>query len=360
VTERTTLTYSWFEGDRPVCHLFYDLFYVVNEKEGAKLTIRSSSHVDGIFFVEYARRSVTFKQRTLLLYEPTAVGDLDSLHEDFKCIEDFFALLLGSFRPLPWPTFVQCDDDGPARWCSAYFYRGSSTEASPNVWMAWASFPEIRDDLGNLFFAWQSQVREYRGAYLLYAASLRNPLPYPEHRFANLIWSIESFDRQRSSDLVQAPSAIIRRARIQSILQTLHAANQMEDCRWFNERSRGYDKDRKLSDRIFDLLTELPVKLPVEGLRHLCQQCAQRRNQITHEAGPSSNESFEDFSSAVWDLFSALSCLFHACLLLQIGMDRRLVSHALTSSALAKMRITPALYEVGLAIDPPAGDVNEA
>jgi hypothetical protein len=26
VTDRTILTYSWFEGDRPVCHLFSHLF----------------------------------------------------------------------------------------------------------------------------------------------------------------------------------------------------------------------------------------------------------------------------------------------------------------------------------------------
>jgi hypothetical protein len=25
VTDRTILTYSWFEGDRPVCHLFWVL-----------------------------------------------------------------------------------------------------------------------------------------------------------------------------------------------------------------------------------------------------------------------------------------------------------------------------------------------
>lgn len=312
-----------------------------------KLSLESITSGASLF--GFPRGSVTFAQTNWLTWTPTSGSDLDSLRYDFTRIEEFFALLLGAYFQLDWPRLVKIGNDGEL-WYRLYFFRGSVPEFKPNPYFLWASFNDLRESFGILFSAWKGQVEQFGAGYYLYLASLRTPLPYSEHRFVNLIWALESLHKRHNPGGVATPSALDRKARIQSICEKLASGNDDEDLKWFQDRAANYQNGPKLSDRIFDSLSRLPVPFPEGALRSFSMRCANRRNDISHDGGPGEGETYHDFSEDLWDLTDALSYLYHGFLLNEIGLDRNTLLRTFTKSGLAEMRIAPALVKVGLSI----------
>jgi hypothetical protein len=292
---------------------------------------------------------VTFKQINYLTYTPTSESSLDSLQNDFIRIEEFFALLLGSYFHLDWPTLIRQVGDQPL-WYRLYFFRGSVPEFKPSPYFIWTNFYSLKEDFGAMLSAWKAQAEQYGPGYYLYLASLRNPLPYHEHSFVNLIWALESLYKRRNSVSDETPSAIERKARIQSIIEKLSNADDDRDRMWFLERAGNYQKGPDLSDRIFDLLSKLPIAFDKEALRNFSMRCASRRNDISHEGGPREHETYGNFSEDISALTEALTYLYHGLLLNDIGLDKKLLLNTFTYCGLAEMRILPALHKVGLYI----------
>ena len=319
-------------------------------KGDANISIQSSTSgacgfLQGLF--DLPTKAVDFRQSYELIYTPSADCSLSSLRYGFTQVEDFLALLLGSYFRLKWPIFVHGGDN--ETWHPVYFHRGSTTEFMSSRWLMWTTFDALRESFGDLFFAWRTQVGKYGARYHLYSAVLRNPLPYAEHRFVNLVWALESLHRKRSSDAdEQPPSMTERTLRVQSIRNTLAAASNERDVNWFLERAPHYERDPKLEDRIFDSLSRLPIHFETETLWTFSKRCANRRHAISHEGGQRENETYEDFSRDLWELTDALSYLYHGFLLHEIGLGDKILVHALTKGGLAEMRIFPALTIAGL------------
>lgn len=301
------------------------------------------------FLEQYQAGSVTFEQTNWLIWTPTSESSLDYLLYDFNRIEELFALLLGSYFQLDWPRLVKLNEDRES-WCRLYFFRGSVPDFKPNHYFFWASFNDLRESFGMLFSAWKAQVEQYGAGYYLYLASLRNPLPYSEHRFVNLIWALESLHKRQYPGGIETPSAINRKARIESICEKLASSDDDKDLRWFSDRAASYQSGPKLSDRIIDSLSKLPITFEEGALHRFSMRCANRRNDISHEGGPREHETYHDFSEELSDLTEALSHLYHGFLLNEIGLDRKTLLTAMTKGGLAELRIMPALGKVGLDI----------
>lgn len=263
---------------------------------------------------------LTFKQENVLTYAPASHRGFDSLKADFFRVEELLSLLLGSQVRLDWPTLVQQDDDEFGSWHRTYFYRDSVPEFEPNPYAWWTNFHAVRDTFGQLFFAWETQLAKYGPPYYLYVFELRHPFIYPEHRFVNLCWALESLHKQLHLDDPEPPSAAKRRVRIESILKKLGAPEDAEDRAWFAERTKGYQKDPSLSDRIFDCLGRLPIAINSEELRVFSARCATVRHAISHEGEPPNDEGVDLVSLA-----EALSYLYHALLLHEIGLNPELL-----------------------------------
>jgi hypothetical protein len=232
---------------------------------------------------QHPQRNLTFKQTHWLIYTPTSQSSIESLQNVFTRIEELLALLIGSYCQLDWPIVVQRNDDLDS-WHRFYFLRDSVPAFEPNHWFMWTSFDVLRESFGDLFFAWKA-LREQSGAgYYLYLAELRNPLPYTEHRFVNLIWALESLHRVKRSDTATSPSE-----RIQRILNRFNDKADKADLKWLEGKLK-YADEPSLEVRIFETFSALPLNLDKAGLRKFSSRCAQRRNQISHQGGPPGNE----------------------------------------------------------------------
>jgi hypothetical protein len=206
------------------------------------------------------------------------------------------------------------------------------------------TFDVLQTCFGDLFSAYKAQSEKFGAAYYLYLAALRNPLPYPEHEFVNLVWALESFYRVKQSRPATFPSE-----RIQRILDRFADARENRDRKWLKAKLK-YAEEPNLEERIVDTFSALPLELDEKGLRNFSKRCARRRNQISHVGGPGGEESYEDFCQDVRRLTEAFSYLYHALLLHEIGLDAKTLLRGLTNSLLGNTRILPAFRRVGLSI----------
>ena len=222
-------------------------------------------------------------------------------------------------------------------------------EFKVNSWFTWTNFDLVRDSFGDLFSSWRAKVEQYGAGYNLYLAALRNPLPYVEHRFVNLVWALESLHRKRQSEVEERPKEIKRKERIDRILKKFTQPEESGDRDWLEGKLK-YAHDPTLSERIVDFFSKLPISLDNKALRDFSDRCAKRRNDVSHVGGPREHEAYRDFHQDLSDLTDALSYLYHAFLLYEIGLDETILMSTLTEGGLAEMRLLPALQKVGLNI----------
>jgi hypothetical protein len=346
-----------YEGDTVEVNVKYKNHRFSFENAGAKIAIETLTLGGGSFFrfSDSPTRAVTFTQTCNLIYTPATESSLSALCYEFGQIEEFLGLLLGSYFRLDWPIVVHGQDEFES-WNQVFFFRGAAKQSSLNSWFTWTTFHAVQESFGEMFFSWQEQREQYGPGFYLYSAALRNPLPHWEHSFVNLTWALESIHKRRNPGAAQTPSEVERKARIQSIRRILIAADSQEDLKWFEARVPDYQKDPKLADRIFDLLSMLPIAFPPNALSDFSIRCANRRNAISHDGGPPEGETYLEFFEDLQNLTSALSYLYHGFLLHEIGLDNESLRLAFTKSGLAEMRILPALERVKLVPKPATGD----
>jgi hypothetical protein len=296
----------------------------------------------GLFYGRLLREA-SFRQTHWLIYTPALQSSIRSLRIIFTQMEEFLALLLGSYFRLNWPVLVQ-GTDVTDPWLRLYFFRGSVPEFKPIESFLLTTFDVLQTSFGDLFSAYKAQSEKYRAAYYLYLAALRNPLPYPEHEFVNMVWALESFHRVKQSRPATFPSE-----RMQRILDRFADARDKSDRKWLKAKLK-YAEEPSLEDRIVDTFSALPLELDEKGLRDFAKRCAQRRNQISHEGGPGGEESYEDFCQDVRRLTEAFSYLYHALLLHEIDLGAKTLIRGVTNSVLGNMRTLPAFRRVGLSM----------
>src|ERR1035437_1598032 len=289
---------------------------------------------------------VSIHQTNWLVYSPKTECNLGDFQTAYRRIEELLSLLLGIYFRLDWPYLVGSDGELDT-WYKLYFYRGPFRHQLPSPYFLWTTFSSIRDSFGALLYQWQTKVEHYGAGYDLYMASLQNPLPHPEHGFVNLVWAIESLHRNWDREAGESERATERKKCIQEILGRFNERSDRRTKKWLEGKLK-YAHESTLEQRIVEAFSRLPTGLKRSQLRAFAGRCAKRRNDISHEGGPRLGENRHKFDRELQELTEALAYLFHALLLHEIGIGTGQLVKAMTKSALAEMRILPALRKVGI------------
>lgn len=260
----------------------------------------------------------------------------------FFSIADLLLILTGSNYSLEWPSLIIGRAAGSARLYRFYFLRSRNSAAPPARHNCLLTFAVIREEFGNIFQQWQLKREELGPGISLYLGTRRGVELYVEHRFVNLIWGLESLHRILNKDA--PPTKLEMKA--QRIIDQITLA---KDRKWL-EAKLEHSAEPSLAERLVECIKILPLNFTAESLRDFCNECAGKRNDISHFGGQRAPGGYGDFLGKVYSLNNALSNIYPAIILKLCGVNDALLLNML-STGRASSRIRYTLNEVGLKID---------
>ena len=317
--------------------------------KGGKVRLRTDVHCDRI--EEIPLREVSFRQYDWLDYIPESPVTPELLKQEFGHIEEFLALLTGAYYYLDWPQISNGKGDEFESF-TLYFQRFREKMEPLEVTQLWTTFPQVEKQFGALYENARGMRLTYGPGFYLRFGALRNTSMYIEHGFVNLIWGIESLHRIAHPELKGSTSAIEMVEGFKKIIEAQKTILNSDERRWF-DRATKVASEPNLKDRIEDLFSRLPWRIESSSLARFADECAHRRNDLSHHGGPRSNgeHAYETFLVQLMKLSAALSILYHAALLQKIGVDERTLRLPLEHNPV-RARLRPLLAEADLKIPP--------
>jgi hypothetical protein len=324
-----------------VSHIAEQWDYEVDQD---RLSVRTNVHCTA--FSDVSMRNINFEQHDWIDCTPSASRSPSELKQEFGFIEEFLALLSGSYFALRWPQ-ISTDRNNTEDNYTLYFYRSSEKTSPPQAWELWTFFPQVRDIFGTIYANWRKNRRNHGAAFYLQLAVLRSSSMYIEHRFVNLVWGVESLHRSLYPE-AKGPSG--EKKTIHSLLTNFDAELNSDQRRWLERRMKA-DTEPTLEDRIVETFKELPWEIGMKSLRAFARRCQARRNDISHFGGPrkDKNETYEAFLQDLIQLSAALSRLYHAALLKEIGVEKQILKSTLFDMPV-NFRIRQELELVGISV----------
>jgi ApeA N-terminal domain 1 len=288
--------------------------------DGGTLLVRSDVHRSPMFPIPAKSREVTFLQEDWLDYSPTVPATPEEMSQEFSNLEEFLAILTGVYYHLDWPILISGEGANASSY-TLYFWRNFDNSPSLELRDIWTIYPQIREHFGSLYSSWKKKRPEYGPGFYLYLGTLRSSAMYAEHRFVNLIWGLESLHRRRNSE--PKPSSPIS-GRIETILQCVRENIDRKTESWLRGKLK-FAAEPTLEARIFDVFSSLPLGLEKTKLRGFAKRCADRRNEISHFGGSKPGEGYDNFLKDLIQLSNAISYLYHAALLNEIGLKETIL-----------------------------------
>jgi len=312
-----------------------DLTY---DGDDGSLTIAFDAETDSSYMQR--THSFTIKESASLRLRLRSARSLSELHMQYGMIEDLLILLTGSDYRLAWPK-VSLAESPKYRW---FFPRLTSREpaAAPELHDVITNFSELRDQFGSIWSRWKAKREEFGPGFYLYLGTRRGMQLYVEHRFVHLIWGLEAFHRKNS--VPEESDALAQK--IERIIKQVAAA---KDKKWLRGRLKTAHEPA-LGQRLFEVFAALPIGIDKAKLRKFSDECATLRNQISHFGGAQHGKPYFDFVRDLHSKSSALSTLYHALLLHEIGVDASILKRW-TCSSFGSYPIKVNFVEVGL-LDP--------
>jgi hypothetical protein len=344
---------EFHDGDHTEFKVSYKNYEFTYETPRAKIAIENMILGVPLFFLSDRPTSkLNIRQTNWLVYTPSKQNSLAELRTAFLQIEEVLALLLGRYFRLDWPSFIGRNGEYDA-WYKLYSLRGPQGEKLPPWIYLWTTFGVLHDTFGRLLSSWQTGVEKYGASFELYIASLRKPIPHPEHEFVNLVWAIESLHRSWQREKTESAAVMKGKTKIQEVLKRFAEPSDKKLKQWLEGKLK-YAYEPTLEERIVDVFSELPFAIDAGQLRSFATRCAKRRNDISHKGGRRPGEDVEGFRTEIRELAEALRYLFHALLLHEIGIAPDILLKSMTQTAFAERSILPCLRNVQ--IDLPTGD----
>ena len=345
---------EWLRGDALVLTPIEE--HGINRSQQVRYSVRQSGYeIDGAEFnlrtdihpsvcEQVPTREIRFSQHDWLDYIPAEAATPEELKEEFGHMEEFLSILTGTYYSLEWPQ-IATDDGDKSESYTLYFFRNIDKNGPPEAWMLWTIFPQTRASFGSLYSEWKKKRREFGPGFYLYLGALRSSSMYIEHRFVNLIWGIESLHRVRNPD-AKGPAS--EKELIEALLAKVQNDSNSAMRRWL-KRQIEFASEPTLMDRIVETFAALPWGVESASLNHFAKRCADRRNDISHFGGPrkDTKESYEAFLLDLMKLNDALSNLYHAALLKEIGLDEKTLVQCLTDMPMGH-RIRRGMEQAGL------------
>jgi hypothetical protein len=98
----------------------------------------------------------------------------------------------------------------------------------------------------------------------------------------------------------------------------------MKDKDWLRDRLKNVHEP-PLQQRIFEVFKALPIDLEEKRLRSFSEACAKLRHDISHFGGQRHGSPYSDFIRDLERKSAALSTLYHALLLHEVGIDAKVL-----------------------------------
>jgi hypothetical protein len=301
-----------------------------------KLSIRYNLEVPVISGM-IRHHTVNLKETAALVYVLRKSATLQELQRLYDLFQDLFILLTGTEYPLDWPVFYLGRN---RERCKLYFYRVRNPVPPPWIGELWTFFPQIQSSFGAIFSLWRRKRETFGAGFYLYLGTRRGMRLYPEHRFLNLIWGIETLHRRRHQNASQ-PSPLKRK-----IDRIINQISSRSDKRWLEGQLR-FAAEPALQQRIFETFENLPISLDADKIKNFSKICADKRNEISHFGGVRQGESNIDPSRQLEAMSEALGYLYHILLLSEIGINRELLND-FTYRGMQAYMIKKAFFDVGL------------
>ncbi|MDD2704760.1 MAG: hypothetical protein PHU07_05430 [Acidocella sp.] len=287
------------------------------ELRNGSVTVRTGTSIPQ----DFGTRTISVKQQGWLDFEFETPISLAEAKDIYLHIEDFFVLLTDEEYGLDWPEIQLSESEGTGHIC---VFRRRPQKSEISTFMLWIQYPSISENFGELVDDWLDMRTKYGAAFHLYLGVRRGKSVYVEHRFANLMWGLEAFHRKAKPN-----SLILSNDAEEKIKKVCEATKEILNSKERRELrlSMRYRHEKRLSEKLYDLFSELSLCIPDEELKQFTKKCADRRNDISHYGGPRNESDYDEFIREIIDLMGALDQLYHASILKQIGISDNLIHH---------------------------------
>ena len=291
--------------------------------------------------VEEPSASVRLDQQAYLTYTLRQPVTLDGVEELSTRFEDLLILLTDCERGCEQP---QIKIKRQRRWATIYFTRLPQSSENVTAIESWATLRQVEPIFGKIVDAWFAKHEEYGPAFHLYLGCRRGARMYLEHRFVNLVWGLESLHRQIGPP--QDRSEVD--AKIARILSHVPPGKDRTWLKGLKGQLRRAG-DPSLADRLFDLISSLPISLDAKQVRAFVEKCARLRNQISHEGGERKHSGYSKWVVGLHPMSEALDPLYHALILQEIGVPKKRIE-AIFGASYTAFPIRQALQQVGITL----------
>lgn len=266
--------------------------------------------VEFTLFRPYAgsRSALDIKEKARITFRSKPWFDVEGAIDLALRFEEFLLLLTDSERGLGFPVL-----SGKHHKELTLYYSRQPRSTRVSSWPdLWTRFPDIAADFGAMAEVWLKKYREFGPGFHLYFGNRRGMRLFYEHKFANLIWGLETFHRQLMPPSASPPIS----AKVTRILGEITLP---KDRKWAAKRLK--IPEPPLDRRLFELFNSLPLPFNAAELQAFCARCADRRNDMSHFGGMRAQGGYEAFLHDLTILSDPLDMLYHAKILTVLGLD---------------------------------------
>jgi hypothetical protein len=272
------------------------------EVPGATISIGA----DAYWWIEGPKTEIRLRQEGFIIYAPRSPMTLDEVRDVTRKIEDLLVLLTDCERSLGFP---QIRASTVADWCQVSYETLQRPEKEISRSDLWTLFPELSPDFGVIANAWFSKSVDFGPGFHLYLGNRRGVSIYVEHRFASLVWGLEVFHRTNDPT---------RNTALTKKIERILSAVDDRDRRWLENMIKHADEPN-LAQRIFSVLSPLPIGFDQAELKRFAKKCADERNTLSHFGGRGPGDDYFEHLRTWTLLIYALDYLYHARILQELG-----------------------------------------
>jgi ApeA N-terminal domain 1 len=291
-----------------------DINYIVND--GA-IAIRYD--VLGPYQGTYRCATLELKEFVSLIYRPKKALSVDGLGTKFGLLQELFVLLTDSEYALTWPS-IKINTGGKSHSYALYFWKLKTSDKPPAYYECPTNFLQLRDNFGDIFSEWQKKREQFGPGFYLYLGVRRGVKLYIEHRFVNLIWGLEALHRRKPV----AATAVEPRVK-EKVRRILSQIVLKKDRKWL-DRHLELAQEPTLEQRMFDVITTVPIGLEHNRIRRFAKRCADLRNAVSHFGAQRHGGTYQQFLQELLKASDALSVIYHMLILHEIGIEQKLLN----------------------------------
>lgn len=283
----------------------------------------------------FGLRGAEVRPSALFRFTPRLSMDLMNAIETFISIQDFFIILTGSAYLFSWPSLRLTT----GQTCIAYFQKNKGNPSLPSAHQYVTYFYHIQADFGRIFFTWLLKRNEIGPGFYLYLSTRRWERLYEEHRFTSLVSGLETFHRSLFGDPMSARVA-------ERMTRILGDIQDEKDREWLRKRTLHLGTPN-LERRLREILAPVPLNIDRSKLNVFCTLAAKIRNELFHTGKSATAIASGNALQFLNEINSALSYLYHARIMIEIGLPSIVIEHWLKNSS-DSYRIRRAMERVGL------------